>query len=269
MTVAGNGDNWITEAAELVSLLLTVPMRWAVRLFCLIQKDNMKLDLLRRRATKRRLASAMAGVVLAAVSGAHAQGPQPARSSAVALTSSAEQVCPPPLPLPAGLLALTDKMLVPGTKFDLTAITPEAMQQIIAVQMEMSSRQASDWANLCHYAEENAAVIASGKRPLAVLLGDSITENWIRADPALFNSEVLDRGISGQTTPQMVLRVFPDVIALRPRVMHIMAGTNDISALPGPSRARPSSITSVRWSSWPSPMAFRSSWAASRHRKAS
>jgi lysophospholipase L1-like esterase len=92
-----------------------------------------------------------------------------------------------------------------------------------------------DFANLCHYRDENAAVLASGVRPDVVFLGDSITENWKRADPALFNAKVLDRGISGQTTPQILLRFYPDVVALRPRVVHILAGTNDVAGNTGPT----------------------------------
>ena len=60
-----------------------------------------------------------------------------------------------------------------------------------------------------------------------VFLGDSITENWLSDDPALFIPGRVCRGISGQTTPQMLLRFSQDVIDLRPRFVHILAGTND------------------------------------------
>ena len=53
--------------------------------------------------------------------------------------------------------------------------------------------------------------------------------------PALFSDRVLNRGISGQTTPQMLLRFYADVIALRPRVVHILAGANDLAGNTGPS----------------------------------
>ena len=195
----------------------------------------MKIDKVRRRVLSRRMGALLAGAFLVAGVEAHAQGPQPAPATpATVVAPPVEQACPPPFQVPAALLALTDKMLKPGEKFDLSGLTPEAMQQIMAVQKEMTARQAKDWPNLCHYAADNATVIASGKWPHAILMGDSITENWLRADPVLFNSDLLDRGISGQTTPQMLLRAYHDVIALHPRVVHIMAGTNDISGNTGP-----------------------------------
>jgi lysophospholipase L1-like esterase len=93
---------------------------------------------------------------------------------------------------------------------------------------------ANDWAYLCRYRDENQA-LAVGPRPRIVLMGDSITENWKPRDPGLFVKGVVDRGIGGQTTPQMLLRFHQDVIALRPRAVHIMAGTNDIAANTGPT----------------------------------
>lgn len=71
--------------------------------------------------------------------------------------------------------------------------------------------------------------------PAVVFMGDSITENWLLGDPALFDTTRVNRGIGGQTTPQMLLRFRADVIALRPRAVHIMAGTNDIAGNTGPS----------------------------------
>ena len=88
-----------------------------------------------------------------------------------------------------------------------------------------------DWAWLCRYQAANAAL---KERPRAVFMGDSITEYWGGLDPALFAGGVIDRGISGQTTPQMVLRFRQDVVALRPKVVHIMGGTNDVAGNTGP-----------------------------------
>lgn len=107
-------------------------------------------------------------------------------------------------------------------------LPPEAMAKMAASQKSALDRQAKDWPNLCRYAAENAQVKASGIRPRVIFLGDSITENWKLGDPALFSTAVLDRGIGGQTTPQILLRFYPDVVALGPRVVHIMAGVNDI-----------------------------------------
>ena len=92
-----------------------------------------------------------------------------------------------------------------------------------------------DWSYLCRYREQNAAILRSGVRPQVVFLGDSITEFWRLAQPDLFGEKIVDRGISGQTTPQILLRFYADVVALHPRVVHIMAGTNDIAGNTGPT----------------------------------
>ena len=91
-----------------------------------------------------------------------------------------------------------------------------------------------DWAWLCRYQSENAAYGAQNPAR-AVFIGDSITEGWARTDPALFTGGVVGRGLSGQTSPQILLRFWQDVIALHPRVVHIMIGTNDIAGNTGPT----------------------------------
>ncbi len=91
-----------------------------------------------------------------------------------------------------------------------------------------------DWAWLCRYQPANAAATGA-PRPDVVFMGDSITEFWARYDPGFFGHGIVDRGISGQTSPQMLLRFFQDVIALHPRVVHIMAGTNDLAGVGGPT----------------------------------
>lgn len=113
------------------------------------------------------------------------------------------------------------------------ALPPEAMAKIGDMQKAAAERQMKDWPWLCRYAAENAAVRESGVRPEIIFIGDSITENWSSGDPSLFTARVLDRGIGGQTTPQILLRFYQDVVALGPRVVHIMAGTNDISGNTG------------------------------------
>ncbi len=90
-----------------------------------------------------------------------------------------------------------------------------------------------DFANLARYAADNARIRASGKRPCIVFLGDSITEGWMRQRPEFFGPGRVCRGIGGQTTPQMLIRMIPDVIGLRPRALHILAGTNDIAGNTG------------------------------------
>jgi lysophospholipase L1-like esterase len=142
----------------------------------------------------------------------------------------------PAPPAMAGLLARVREMaLKPGAKADMASLAamPGASEVTGWLNEQEAARKAADWANLCRYKAANAAL--RGKtRPRAVFLGDSITENWGEGDPALFTDGVVDRGISGQTTSQILLRVYSDVIALRPAVMHIMAGTNDVARNTGP-----------------------------------
>lgn len=64
-----------------------------------------------------------------------------------------------------------------------------------------------------------------------MFIGDSITEGWIEQSPAFFTSDRINRGISGETSAQMLTRFRADVIDLHPRLVHIMAGTNDIAGL--------------------------------------
>ena len=92
----------------------------------------------------------------------------------------------------------------------------------------------SDWAWQCRYRADNAA-LDSAHPPRVVFIGDSITEGWIAADPQFFAQGFVNRGISGQTTPQMLVRFWADVIALKPPVVHIMGGTNDIAGNTGPT----------------------------------
>lgn len=95
-------------------------------------------------------------------------------------------------------------------------------------------RLLTDWAWLARYRDENAQLLASKTKVHAVFLGDSITEGWRESQPDFFAKGNVGRGISAQTTPQMLVRMYPDVVALFPRVVHIMAGTNDIAFNTGP-----------------------------------
>jgi lysophospholipase L1-like esterase len=91
-----------------------------------------------------------------------------------------------------------------------------------------------DWSQRCRYSRENSQ-LPPPSRGRVVFIGDSITEAWNVADPHLFVSDTLDRGITGQTTEQMLVRFRGDVIDLKPRIVHIMAGTNDIAGNTGPT----------------------------------
>ena len=84
-----------------------------------------------------------------------------------------------------------------------------------------------DWANLGRYAQANSEVTV---QPKAVFMGDSITQCWWDADPNFFTSNnFLCRGISGQTTSHMLVRMRKDVVDLHPKYVVILAGTNDIA----------------------------------------
>jgi lysophospholipase L1-like esterase len=91
-----------------------------------------------------------------------------------------------------------------------------------------------DFGMIGYYAEENAKLLASREPVDIVFMGDSITEGWMDKRPGFFTRGRIDRGIGGQTTSQMVLRMFSDVVALKPKAVHIMAGTNDIAGNTGP-----------------------------------
>ena len=100
-------------------------------------------------------------------------------------------------------------------------------------QQAMESRL-RDWPDLAKYREDDAKLGPPAKgESRVVFLGDSITEFWTLSD-SFHGKPYVNRGISGQTTPQILLRFRQDVIALRPEVVVILAGTNDIAENTGP-----------------------------------
>ncbi|WP_260600210.1 GDSL-type esterase/lipase family protein [Sphingomonas endolithica] len=146
--------------------------------------------------------------------------------------------CPVPLP------PSPEQM---GRQFDTRPQDLDALSTIVKGMMDptnpagtefrkqQAEQRATDWPFLCRYRDANTALKASGQRPSVVFMGDSITEGWINADPQLFvRNGYVDRGISGQSSSQMVARFYADVVALHPRVVHIMTGTNDIGGATGP-----------------------------------
>ncbi|MGH9767877.1 MAG: SGNH/GDSL hydrolase family protein [Blastocatellia bacterium] len=107
--------------------------------------------------------------------------------------------------------------------------SPDAMKQ----QIERMQRRLRDWPQLSRYKDANAKVPAPEKSEnRVVFMGDSITDIWKLAE-YFPDKPYINRGISGQTTPQMLIRFRPDVIALKPRVVLILAGTNDIAGNTG------------------------------------
>lgn len=107
---------------------------------------------------------------------------------------------------------------------------------LLMCSIYLSANGQADWANFARYASENkllGAPAAGEKR--VVFMGNSITEGWKKTDSAFFASHpYINRGISGQTTPQMLLRFRPDVIELKPAAVVILAGINDIAENTGP-----------------------------------
>lgn len=98
--------------------------------------------------------------------------------------------------------------------------------------------KAQDWANIKKYEEANSKIKspAAGEKRV-VFMGNSITDFWINIDSSFFAGKpYFDRGISGQTTGQMLLRFREDVINLKPAVVVILAGINDIAENNGPSK---------------------------------
>jgi len=92
-----------------------------------------------------------------------------------------------------------------------------------------------DWPNLKRFQKENEEVMKSDNDKI-VFMGDSITEGWAVSNPAFFKkNNFINRGIGGQTTPQMLIRFKQDAIHLNPKMVIINGGTNDIAENNGPS----------------------------------
>jgi lysophospholipase L1-like esterase len=120
--------------------------------------------------------------------------------------------------------------------------TPTALPSCpeLAAAVQAAARndaRLSDWPNLTRYGEANHALTAPAPAEARVVfMGDSITDAWPQPRFGAFfpGKPYIGRGISGQTTPQMLIRFRPDVIALKPKAVVILAGTNDIAGNTGP-----------------------------------
>src|SRR5260221_3056697 len=128
-------------------------------------------------------------------------------------SSYAQAPAPTPAPLPPALLECTDLA---------TALRAVAN----------NDARLRDWPQVGRYREANRAIAGSD----VVFMGDSITDAWPQPRFGAFfpGRNYVGRGISGQTTPQMLIRMRPDVIALKPKVVVILGGTNDIAGNTGP-----------------------------------
>ena len=108
------------------------------------------------------------------------------------------------------------------------------------IRIVTTQAENSDWANLGYYEKRNRELgLPDENEKRIVFMGDSITEEWSNLYPEFFSgNNYINRGIGGQTTPQMLIRFKPDAIDLKPDVIVILAGTNDIAGNTGPSTVR-------------------------------
>ena len=106
-------------------------------------------------------------------------------------------------------------------------------------QIQVLQEHLTDWAQLGRYRAENAALPpVEPDQQRVVFYGDSITDAWGHGADFFPGKPYVNRGISGQTTPQMLVRFQQDVVALQPKVVVILAGTNDIARNTGPATLR-------------------------------
>jgi lysophospholipase L1-like esterase len=166
-----------------------------------------------------------------AMSLAHARA---ATEPAVRPVGIVEQPCPAPAPADGKGNEQKDwleRLLDPGAGLE---FEPPDLVAANAARVAEEERLHYDWAALCRYRAENAG-LRRQTAPRVVFMGDSITEFWKTAHPEFFGENYIDRGVRGQTTGQMLVRFRQDVIALKPAVVHIMAGTNDFAGNAGPT----------------------------------
>ena len=117
------------------------------------------------------------------------------------------------------------------------ALCLSALTASISAAQPTDQQLRADWANLAKYRDANAKLPPPmNNESRVVFMGNSITEGWQQYFAAMFPGKpYINRGIGGQTTPQMLVRFRSDVIALKPKVVVILAGTNDIAGNTGPS----------------------------------
>jgi len=146
--------------------------------------------------------------------------------SAAAASAQAPPPAPPPVLPPVAQPAPPPPVL------------PSCPELAAAVQAAVrNDARLQDWANLGRYRDANLALPAPAPgEARVVFMGDSITDAWPQPRFGAFfpGKPYIGRGISGQTTPQMLIRFRPDVVDLKPKVVVILAGTNDIAGNTGP-----------------------------------
>lgn len=107
----------------------------------------------------------------------------------------------------------------------------------VFILLLINASHAQDWPNLKHYRSDNEKIgLPQPGEKRVVFMGNSITEFWKNITPDFFSQNgYINRGISGQTSPQMLVRFRVDVVNLKPAVVLILAGVNDIAGNTGPS----------------------------------
>ncbi len=137
------------------------------------------------------------------------------------------------------------RLLLPAQQTPTPSATPAQPARVDALitapvaslkpeQIQTMQRRLGDWPGLDRYREENGT-LPPAPAGRVVFLGDSITDAWGRRDGSVFfpDKPYVNRGISGQTTPQMLLRFQQDVVALKPAVVLVLSGTNDLAGNTG------------------------------------
>ena len=141
------------------------------------------------------------------------------------------------------VLGMTCALLTMAQSATETSECAEAKAQVARFETRLR-----DWAALARYREANSKIKSPAKNEeRVVFMGDSITDWWIRPESGGFfpGKPYLDRGISGQSTQQMLVRFRPDVIALKPKLVVILAGTNDLASIDSPLESIRESITAM------------------------
>ena len=113
---------------------------------------------------------------------------------------------------------------------------PQKSNCCLAGMAKSLADQLQDWNQLGRYHAADENLKKQPAEPRVVFMGDSITDMW-KLDQSFPSRPYVNRGISGQTTAQMLVRIYPDVIDLKPAAVVILAGTNDIARNTGPETA--------------------------------
>lgn len=164
-----------------------------------------------------------------AIAGAAAAQAQPATGPKVGVL---DEPCAAVEPIPPAVIAFVAETAKAKAE---RRPAPVAPPEGVKLYNDWQQRQLlADFGGLCRYHRANAT-LAPASDHRAVFFGDSITELWGMTMPDLFKDDRVNRGISGQTTMQMVDRFRADVVDLHPKVVHIIAGTNDIAGNTGPT----------------------------------